>query len=253
MTFGPFRIKWDREVTFSLPVKRIVSLVPSQTEFLIDIGAPVVGRTKFCIHPAEAVRQIPIIGGTKNFRFDAIRELKPDLIIGNKEENYQEGIEQLQKEFPVWMSDIFTLHDAFEMMAAIGSICNLEKNTEQILANCRSAMESVKGSRAGKAVYLIWKNPWMAAGKNTYIDHLLGYLGFENLITKERYPELSSEQIKELNPDYVLFSSEPYPFKEKHLQEAQNLWSQANSELVDGEMYSWYGSRMKAWNSKSSF
>ncbi|MEO9482056.1 MAG: helical backbone metal receptor [Ekhidna sp.] len=236
-----------REVTFSFPPKRIVSLVPSQTELLIDMGAPVVGRTKFCVHPKEKIKQLPIIGGTKNFRFDAIRELKPDLIIGNKEENYPEGIEELQKEFPVWMSDIFTLEDAFQMMKDLGRICDLDTRADQIIQACRNAVESVKGTKSGKVIYFIWKNPWMVAGKNTFIDHMLAHLGYQNLVTEERYPELTAKQIAALNPDKILFSSEPFPFKKKHLLEVKDLWQNADCELVDGELYSWYGSRLREW------
>lgn len=236
-----------REVTFSFPPKRILSLVPSQTELLIDMGAPIVGRTKFCIHPSEKVQEVPIIGGTKNFRFDAIRALKPDLIIGNKEENYQEGIEELEKEYPVWMSDIFTLKDAFEMMTTIGRICNLEGQSDDIIQACEAAMKRVKGTKSGKVVYFIWKDPWMVAGSNTFVDHLLGHLGYENLIKEQRYPKMTPEEVADLEPDYLLFSSEPYPFKEKHLKEAIELWPNANCQLVDGELYSWYGSRLKAW------
>ncbi|WP_436517434.1 ABC transporter substrate-binding protein [Ekhidna sp. To15] len=236
-----------REVTFSFPPRRIISLVPSQTEFLIDTGAPVVGRTKFCIHPANKVSKIPVIGGTKKFRFDSIRALNPDLIIGNKEENYQEGIDELANEFPVWMSDIYTLNDAFKMMTALGSICNKEELSNQIIRVCKNATKAVKGAKSGKVVYLIWKDPWMVAGKDTFIDHMLEHLGFENLVTEKRYPELTSEQIAELNPDTILFSSEPYPFTEEHLRQVQIQWPEASLELVDGELYSWYGSRLKEW------
>lgn len=236
-----------REVAIHFPPKRIVSLVPSQTEFLIDIGAPVVGRTKFCIHPAGRVSKIPVVGGTKNFRFDTIRELDPDLIIGNKEENYQAGIAELEKEFPVWMSDISTLDDSVEMMTSIGSICNQEARAAELIQKCMAALQSVKGSRSGKVVYLIWKDPWMAAGSGTFIHHMLKHLGYENLISEARYPELTELQIKSLNPDKILFSSEPYPFNEKHLIEAQQVWLEATCEWVDGELYSWYGSRLRKW------
>ena len=237
-----------REVKIPSQPRRIVSLVPSQTEFLLDIGAPVVGRTKFCVHPKEKLADIPIIGGTKKFHFDKISELKPDLIIGNKEENYKYGIEKLENDFPVWMSDIFTLEDAFEMMTSIGSLCDLDNQANNIVNECRHAMEKVKGSKAGKVIYLIWNKPWMAAGKNTFIDHLLNHLGYENLVTEERYPELTTEQITQLNPDKILFSSEPFPFKEEHLDEARAFWKNAECELVDGELHSWYGSRLRFWN-----
>lgn len=236
-----------REVVIASPPHRIISLVPSQTEFLIDIGAPVVGRTKFCIHPAEKGKDIPIIGGTKNFRMDAIRELKPDLIIGNKEENYQKGIVELEKEFPVWMSDIYNFDDSIQMMSAIGTLVNREKESSDIVSECQSALEKVKGTKSDKVIYLIWKNPWMAAGKNTFIDQMLSHLGYENLITDERYPQLTDEQITKLHPDQILFSSEPFPFAESHLALAASRWPKVKSTLVDGELFSWYGSRLRMW------
>lgn len=236
-----------REVAIPSLPHRIVSLVPSQTEFLIDIGAPVVGRTKFCIHPEEEIDSIPIIGGTKKFRFDVIRELRPDLIIGNKEENYEEGIEKLAKDFPVWMSDIFTLEDSFEMMRSLGQICQRNWETQSVMATCRSALNAVKNSQQGRVLYLIWRKPWMAAGKDTFIDHLLGFLGYENSVTKIRYPELTDEDIQELNPEKILLSSEPYPFSNKHLAEVQALWPNVDIQLVDGELHSWYGSRLRYW------
>ncbi len=237
-----------REVRLTSPPRRIVSLVPSQTEFLLDVGAPIVGRTKFCIHPNEIVENIPIVGGTKKFHFQKIKELNPDLIVGNKEENYKYGIEKLEEEYPVWMSDIFTLDDAFGMMTAIGSLCDLEDRAKAIVRECKEAVEKVKGSKSGKVIYLIWNKPWMAAGKNTFIDHFLTHLGYENLITEERYPELTTEQIINLNPDKILFSSEPFPFKEKHLAEAKAFCPNAESLMVDGELHSWYGSRLRYWN-----
>ncbi len=237
----------DREVTFSFPPTRIVSLVPSQTEFLLDIGASVVGRTKFCIHPESEVKNIDLVGGTKKFRFDRIKNLSPDLIIGNKEENYQEGIEELAHDFPVWMSDIFTLEDSFDMMSSLGKICDLELRAEHVVSDCKASLKRVEGKFSGKVVYLIWKNPWMAAGKNTFIDHMLTFLGYENLISDERYPHLTMQKIAELIPDKILLSSEPFPFKENELKEASNLWPGAECQLVDGELYSWYGSRLRNW------
>ena len=236
-----------REVTFPFPPKRILSLVPSQTEFLIDIGAPVVGRTKFCIHPKEIIEEIPTIGGTKNFRFDVIEKLKPDLIIGNKEENYKEGIQLLEKKFPVWMSDIFTLSDAFKAMEELGKICGLEDSAKEIAQLCKGAISSVKRTKRGTVIYLIWQKPWMAAGRNTFVDNLLHHLGYTNLIKDVRYPEITEDQIRELDPEYILFSSEPFPFKEQHVSQAQKIFPNANCQSVDGELYSWYGSRLKYW------
>lgn len=236
-----------REVSIPFPPKRIISLVPSQTEFLLDIGAPVAGRTKFCVHPQEKLESIPIVGGTKKFRFEKIAELNPDLIIGNKEENYIGGIEQLAVKYPVWMSDIYTLEDSFQMMGLLGKICDLEIKSSRIIEECKAALEKAKRRFSGRVVYLIWKNPWMAAGKNTFIDHLLTFLGYENVVLEARYPELSNEQIVHLNADKILLSSEPFPFKEKHINEMKGLCPDSEIELVDGELYSWYGSRLRNW------
>ena len=237
-----------REVTFVSAPKRVLSIVPSQTEFLIELGADVVGRTKFCIHPINEIKSVPIVGGTKNLRLEAIRELGPDLIIGNKEENNESDIRNLENEFPVWMSDIYSLEDSFDMMRTLGEILDLTDNAEKIIQDCKSSLSLVKGSCSGKVVYLIWQKPWMAAGRNTFIDHMLDYLGYENVIKEERYPELSTADIEALNPDYILFSSEPFPFKKQHLSEAESLWTKAKCQMVDGELFSWYGSRLKHWS-----
>ncbi len=236
-----------REITFSFPPQKIISLVPSQTEFLVEISAQVIGRTKFCIHPKDQTPSIQIVGGTKNLRFDTIQKLNPDLIIGNKEENKEKDIVQLSKDFPVWMSDIYSLEDAYQMMKSLGQIFELQKEGDRIISACQSSMERVRNSRSGKVVYLIWKNPWMAAGRNTFIDHMLSHLGFENVVSDPRYPELTEEAVKNLNPDYIFFSSEPFPFNKSHVDDAKIIWRESTCELVDGELYSWYGSRLKYW------
>src|SRR5690606_26129929 len=213
--------------------------------FLVDIGLEeqLVGITKFCIHPVGLKRKKTIIGGTKNFHFDKIEALKPDLIIGNKEENYQEGIERLSEQFPVWMSDIYDLEDALEMMALLGEITDREASAREIISKIRSGFEKKLPLR-GTAIYLIWQEPMIAVGRNTFIDDLLRRAGFTNLISKERYPEITKEEIFDLKPDLLLLSSEPYPFGEKHLGEYQRMFPNIRVRLVDGEMFSWYGSRL---------
>ena len=236
-----------RKVTFSTSPKRIISLVPSQTEFLVDVGASVVGRTKFCIHPADRVTQIPIVGGTKNFRMEVIEKLQPDLIIGNKEENYQEGIEELAGKYPVWMSDIASLEDAFEMMDLLGEYCGEKEAADHLLEECRTSIRSVRKSQSGKVLYLIWRDPWMAAGRSTFIDQMLSHLGYQNVAMGDRYPILTNDEIRQLSPEIILLSSEPFPFREKHLEEIKKSFPQSEVRLVDGELYSWYGSRLRHW------
>lgn len=224
--------------------KRIISLVPSQTELLLDLGLPVVGRTKFCVHPAEKVKSIPVIGGTKQFHLDRIRDLQPDLIIGNKEENYEEGIAALEQEFPVWMSDIVTVQDALDMMYRVGQLGGWEHLARTLLTTIESGLERIKSRHSGRVVYLIWKNPWMAAGNHTFIHSMLTHLGFENAVADSRYPEVTLDQMHSLQPDFVFLSSEPYPFKENHVQELQAQLTHSRVMLVDGEMFNWYGSRL---------
>ncbi len=223
--------------------KRIISLVPSQTELLIDLGLPVIGRTKFCIHPADKVKDILIIGGTKHFHFDRIRALQPDLIIGNKEENYPEGISQLEKEYPVWMSDIVTLEDALDMIRKVAALGSVREEGGAMADQLAADLASIKNTFSGKVLYLIWKKPWMTAGRQTFIHSMLTHLGFENVITADRYPELTDQQLANLSPDYLFLSSEPFPFQEADVLEVSEKWD-VQARLVDGEMFSWYGSRL---------
>lgn len=226
--------------------QRIVSLVPSQTELLYDLGLGdrVVGITKFCVHPADWRKQKTIVGGTKQFRFEVIDDLAPDLIIGNKEENYREGIEALAKKYPVWMSDIATLTDALEMIESVSDLCGEAEQGIAMAREIRQGMEAVDKTNQGTAVYLIWRQPYMAAGSGTFIHEVLQQAGFQNQVLDDRYPELSVSALEALSPDHVLLSSEPFPFKAKHIAELKEVLPNAQVRLVDGEMFSWYGSHM---------
>jgi ABC-type Fe3+-hydroxamate transport system substrate-binding protein len=243
MAPGSFIDQMGRSLSMPEKPTGVISLVPSQTEFLLDIGAPVVGRTKFCVHPRERVQEIPVIGGTKNFRMEAIHALQPDLVVGNKEENYEDGITALEEDFPVWMSDIQSLDDAYQMMQSLAEICVPELDIRSWIGRLQEEMASIRSLFSGKVMYLIWRKPYMAAGTHTFIHHMLEWLGFENVVQESRYPVMDMAAIENLAADYVFLSSEPYPFKEKHLLELQDVIP-ANIRLVDGEMFSWYGSRL---------
>jgi ABC-type Fe3+-hydroxamate transport system substrate-binding protein len=235
----------NRTISLPNPPKRIVSLVPSQTELLVDLGLRdwIVGVTKFCIHPKGLKKEKTVIGGTKNFHFDKIESLQPDLIIGNKEENYQEGIERLSEKFPVWMSDIYTLEDAYRMILSIGELTDTSIKANQIVSQIKDGLEK-EFKLKGSAVYLIWKDPLIAIGSNTFINSILEKAGFKNLINPSRYPEIDLEEIVNLNPEFLLLSSEPFPFKEKHISFFQEKLPKTKIKIVDGEMFSWYGSRL---------
>ena len=229
--------------------KRIISIVPSQSEFIWDLGLrkEFVGITKFCVHPKEMFTSVTRVGGTKKLNIQKIRELKPDLIIGNKEENEKSQIEELRKEFTVWMSDIYNLEDAFKMMHSIGEICEKENEAKKIISTIKKNFEKLntKQFEKKKVAYFIWYNPFMVAAKNTFINFLLEKLGMINVFkNKKRYPELSAAQTKKANPEIILLSSEPFPFKEKHVKEIQTIVPNAKIVLVDGEFFSWYGSRL---------
>lgn len=245
-----FTDQMGREITLPAPPKRIVSIVPSQTELLHDLGLEeeVIGITKFCVHPQSWFRSKTRIGGTKALHLDQIAELKPDLIIGNKEENEQAQVEALMQDFPVWMSDIKTLPDACTMIEQLGKVCAREEKANAISQRIRDQFNVFKAiPRTTRSVaYFIWRNPYMAAGNDTFIDHLLRVCGFENVLAglPGRYPEVSPEQLQEANPEIILLSSEPYPFAEKHFEEFRALVPDADVLTVDGEMFSWYGSRL---------
>ena len=231
----------------SLKPLRIVSLVPSQTEFLHDIGLEeeVVGITKFCIHPKRWFKTKVRVGGTKNLNLNTIRSLKPTLILANKEENTQSQIEMLAKEYPVWISDISTFDEALDMMERIGHLVGKYEKAKSITDKLRYIkLNSLPIVASRSTLYVIWQNPTMVAGVDTFIHSMMELAGFQNVVALARYPELSLQEIERMNPDYVFLSSEPYPFKEKHRDEWQALLPKAKIKLVDGELFSWYGSRM---------
>ncbi len=235
-----------KEVRFNYPPQHIISLVPSQTELLYDLGldGQVVGITKFCEHPASWRKVKTIVGGTKKLRLDIIESLQPDLIIGNKEENDQASIEALQKMYPVWMSDIVTLEDAMWMIKSIGEITYRMDQGEAIVSKIVSGFAQIK-KRKAKVLYLIWRRPWMGAGSGTFIHSMLQEIGFTNVLADQsRYPEITPQQIRALQPDHILLSSEPYPFSEKHIDELKEICPAARLALVDGQFFSWYGSRL---------
>ncbi len=239
-----------RKVLLHEPPKKIISLVPSQTELLYDLGLgnEVVGITKFCVHPPHWKSDKNIIGGTKNLNIEKIKSLEPDLIIANKEENEQSQILELAEEFPVWISDVQNLNDATRMIDEIGRLCGKSEMANSIVNTIIENFSSLKKFKLGKklkVIYLIWKNPYLSVGSDTFIHDMLTKCGFYNCLVNEvRYPELNAKQIAELKPDFLFLSSEPYPFSNEHIKEFSSLVPNCNIHIVDGEMFSWYGSRL---------
>lgn len=229
--------------------KRIISLVPSQTELLYDLGLEeeLIGITKFCVHPKPWFQTKIRVGGTKQLHVDKIKQLRPDLIIANKEENVREQIEELAKEFPVWVSDVEDLDDSLEMIVRVGELVNRKDKATQIAtAVAKDFMDLHKCiKKTFHTLYLIWKDPYMTVGGDTFIHDMMSRAGFNNAFRDwSRYPELSMEQLRNINCELLLLSSEPFPFEQKHMEELQGLLPQTIIMLVDGEIFSWYGSRL---------
>lgn len=225
---------------------KVISLVPSITETLFDLGLTsdeIIGRTKFCIHPQEFVNDVEIIGGTKNLNIEKIRALKPDLIIANKEENVKEQVEELMKDFKVLVTNVETLADNYDLIKQLGHLFGKDENALIFNLKTDEAFDIPKSEKSLKVAYLIWKEPYMTVGGDTFISRVLEKLGFENLFKdQKRYPEVQLEDLKEA--DLILLSSEPFPFKEKHIVEIQNICVDQKMMIVDGEAFSWYGSHL---------
>lgn len=235
----------NREVRLNSKPKRIISLVPSQTEFLYEIGLEneVVGITKFCIYPTSWFKNKMRIGGTKNVNFELVKSLNPDLIIGNKEENTKEDFEKLTQICPVWMSDIYTLEDSFSMMYKLGELTAKVSESELIVRKIENSLKKFTALSEKKTVlYLIWNNPIFAVGENTFIHDLLTRFGLENIVKDARYPEIKPADFQ--HADYIFLSSEPFHFTAKHKIEIQDKFPKSKIIHVDGELFSWYGSRL---------
>lgn len=239
----------NREFTLNEKPKRIISLVPSQTELLTDLGLEenIVGITHFCIHPNRIKKSKTKVGGTKNIHIDKVKELKPDIILCNKEENTQEIVQKLENEFPIHVSNIENLKQNHEMIEQYGLIFGKEKEAKEIIQKIKNENEKLneflKNKNKLKVSYFIWKDPWMVAGKGTFINHLLELNQLENVYADQtRYPEIQLEKLKKA--DLHLLSSEPYPFKNKHIKIIQPYAKNAKIKQVNGEFFSWYGSRL---------
>ncbi|MDR6545370.1 ABC-type Fe3+-hydroxamate transport system substrate-binding protein [Chryseobacterium rhizosphaerae] len=225
---------------------KIVSLVPSITEALFDLGLTekeIIGRTKFCIHPQDKVKNVTIIGGTKNINIDKIKALQPDLILANKEENIKEQVEALMAEFKVIVTNVETIEDNYYLLKNLGKILNKEERAQLFNLKIYDILNQSKLENKVKAAYLIWKNPYMTVGSDTFIHKILSEIGFENIFKdKTRYPEITAEDLAEA--DVIMLSSEPFPFKEKHIEELKTVYPNKKIMIVDGEAFSWYGTHI---------
>ncbi|MGB8191915.1 MAG: helical backbone metal receptor [Chitinophagaceae bacterium] len=251
-----FTDQTGRQISLEQNPVRIISLVPSQTELLYHLGLDeeVIGITKFCVHPNEWFRNKTRIGGTKQIHIDAVHRLQPDFILANKEENVKDQVETLERDFPVWVSDVNTLEDACSMIRSIGEITGKAEPAMNMALRIQQQFELLelsfdKSKAPLHTAYLIWKDPYMTIGNDTFIHDMLTRCGLENIFaSQKRYPVVSIEQLRAeadiSRLQLLLLSSEPYPFAQKHLEELQPLLPGIKIMLADGEMFSWYGSRL---------
>ena len=238
-----------RTITLEKTPVRIISLVPSQTEllFYLGLGNEVIGITRFCVHPEHWFQTKTRIGGTKQLKTDLIHQLQPDLLIANKEENIKEQVEELATRYPVWVSDINNREDAYEMIHSIANMVGKPVEGKELISKIQLEFEQLSTIHHKiRTAYLIWKEPYMTVGGDTFIHSMMAAAGLENIFAnKSRYPEINVEELKAIHPELVLLSSEPYPFQQKHIDELQEALPQAKIILANGEMFSWYGSRLE--------
>lgn len=226
--------------------QRIVSLVPSLTETLVELGAEdrLVGLTKFCIHPDRIRREKVRIGGTKGVNLGAIMDLRPDLVIANLEENEAQDVMALEiAGIPCWVCDVRSVERAFDLLADLGVLVGCGDAGAALRDEVRASWSTKRSGfqpAARKVAYAVWRNPWMWAGRDAYIQDVLRWWGWNPWPQEPRYPELELEAVRQAGVEEVLLPSEPFPFREAHREECEGL----RSRLVDGEMFSWYGSRM---------
>ena len=236
-----------RNVSLDKTPKRIISIVPSQTELLFYLGLAdnIIGVTKFCTHPYHQTKHTTKIGGTKQLNIELIRELQPDLIIANKEENERSQVEDLMNICPVWISDIDDLAGALAMIEDVGAIVNREVEANTLVKSISNQFNAlIKVEKSLTVAYLIWRKPYMVAGVGTFINSMLRLCGFTNAFELNRYPQVDVEMLVNANPDLIFLSSEPFPFTEKHIEEFKAILPNAKIVLVDGEMFSWYGNSL---------
>ncbi|MDN3492706.1 ABC transporter substrate-binding protein [Winogradskyella bathintestinalis] len=246
----------QREFHLKNTPKRIVSLVPSQTELLVDLGLEhsIVGVTKFCVHPKHLRLSKKVVGGTKQINLQKIKDLKPDIILCNKEENTKEMIEELEAMAPIHVSDIYNLGDCYELIEMYGEIFQVEREASELISNIQKERETfqlqIKATEKQRVAYFIWKNPWMVAASDNFIDAMITEAGFLNAFKdKKRYPEIELEDVNLKEADYIFLSSEPFPFRQEHVLEFQLKFPEKVIKIVDGELFSWYGSRLlKSFN-----
>lgn len=236
-----------REVAFTYPPKRIISICPGITDtlFSLNLEDEIVGRTRYCIYPTDKVEGVKAVGGTKEIKMEVVHQLKPDLIIAEKEENTKEIVEEISQHYPVFVAEVLSIESAYNMIHDIGEVTDRKKEASTLVKKIESKFQSLPIKHGRRVGYVIWKKPYMVVGKSTYINSILESMGFINPFTEfvGRYPAITIEDFQCANLDYIFLATEPFPFKEKHFEEFQQFLPTVKPMIIDGEMF-WYGPRM---------
>ena len=239
----------SQEILINFPPLRIISLVPSITELLFDLGLnkEIVGITKYCVHHRELIKNKTVVGGVQNIDFNKINALKPDLIIANKEENDKNEIIQLSKNHSVWISDVKQFDESLRLIKNIGELTNKNETAQEINKKIIEKFYNNKIAQKNiRVAYLIWKDPYITINKNTFVNDMIEMCGLKNVFAEktESYPKITINEIKQAKPDFVLLSSEPYSFNMDDAKEIKKNMPSLKIKFVDGEMFSWYGSHI---------
>jgi len=255
-----------------LPLKKpfgVVSLVPSWTETLFSLGLTqreILGRTRYCVHPRTQVLSVEEVGGPRDPKVARIIEIDPDLIVADREENRQEDIAEMDRRWPVsrvFVGDPFSVTRALKHVEQLGWLLGCETRARQLVIEINSCLARVKRENRGKAAYLVWQDPFMAASRETYIGDVLTIFGYQNVLDRHvkddlglggetRYPAVSLDVLAYLKPQTIFLSTEPFPFEKKHadhlrsrLRDLDSVFGESvDIRIVDGEYFAWYGSRM---------
>ena len=241
----------DRRVILADRPQRIVSLVPSITDLLhaLKLGDRVVGITRFCERPEHWRDTKTIVGGTKNVKPHTVSDLNADLVIANHEENEKADVEAIADELgvPVYVTEVQTVPGATEMIRAVGHLTATVEAASEMAGTIDERFEALPRTNPVRAVYLIWRDPYMTVGGDTFIHDVMTRGGFENLYAgSTRYPEVPLDALAARSPDVVLCSSEPFPFHQKDVFTAdlRDALPDADVQIVDGQLFSWYGPRL---------
>lgn len=241
-----------REITLPKNISRIVSLVPSISELIYDLNVEdkLVGVTKFCVHPKYFQIEKTVIGGVQDFDIEKIKELNPDVVFASKDENFEDEIAELEKFVPVYVTDVKNINEAKQMISNFGDLLNRRNEATKILMKIDLQLSDLSKItddllyRSG--AYLVWNEPWVAAGKETFVDSMLKLIKVDNVFSNlnERYPMVTGANIHLGNPDIVMLPTEPFKFEDQQAMEISAHTHDAATFFVDGEVFAWYGSRL---------